>query len=265
MATSKSLRFFNNFFSYLHRICSRRNILQVYFLNTKICGWFIFCRVTITNRVNKVLVKWTAGFFITRFDEEKVRSAPPGVIFGEFFGNAALFVGLLAIAGLLLWFVIRWRRPQLKTIYDLEKGRYFTTASRGRWFRGWDVFLHPHWCILCTLNWVSWSPLIPMTSHAGGFERLNQFFYLYYYLYMDQLLSYEDEESTISNLLQWTGVDLSRVGLSNRSPWPISLSISWLTNPLKSGSQTTKWEFQSSCLAERHRAGTRRSKPRTFS
>ena len=82
--------------------------------------------------VNSVQVEWTLGFFLTHLLEEQVRSSPSVVISGEVFGNTALFLGLLAIFGVLLWFVTRWRRPQLKTIYDLEKGRYFTTAARGR-------------------------------------------------------------------------------------------------------------------------------------
>lgn len=39
---------------------------------------------------------------------------------------------LLSIGALAIWFIVRWQRPQLTTIYDLEKGRYITTASRIR-------------------------------------------------------------------------------------------------------------------------------------
>lgn len=92
-----------------------------------------------TDAVNNVPVEWTLGFFLTHLLEEKARSSPSVVVFGEFFGNVALFIGLSAIAGILLCLVTRWRRPQLKTIYDLEKGRYFTTAARGRWFTIWAV------------------------------------------------------------------------------------------------------------------------------
>lgn len=85
------------------------------------------------NAVNSVPVEWTVGFFLTHVTEKKKMSKPnpPIIMFEGFSGNVALFLGLLALISV-LWFVARWRRPQLKTIYDLEKGRYFTTAARGR-------------------------------------------------------------------------------------------------------------------------------------
>lgn len=87
-----------------------------------------------TDVVNSVPVEWTLGFFLTHSDllEDKVRSSRSVVISGEFLGNVALFLGILALVGILLGFVTRWQRPQIKTIYDLEKGKYFTTAARGR-------------------------------------------------------------------------------------------------------------------------------------
>lgn len=90
-------------------------------------------KVMFMNAVNSVPVEWTVGFFLTHVTEKKKMSKPnpPIIMFEGFSGNVALFLGLLALISV-LWFVARWRRPQLKTIYDLEKGRYFTTAARGR-------------------------------------------------------------------------------------------------------------------------------------
>jgi len=94
----------------------------------------VFCRVVFTDAVNSVPVEWTVGFFLTQLLENNSKSTTPPIIhFGYIFGrNVALFAGVSVVFGLLWWFVARWRRPQLKTIYDLEKGRYFTTAARGR-------------------------------------------------------------------------------------------------------------------------------------
>jgi len=88
-----------------------------------------------TDAVNSVPVEWTVGFFLTQLlENNNSKSITPSIIiFGDIFGhNVALFVGLSVVFGLVWWLVARWRRPQLKTIYDLEKGRYFTTAARGR-------------------------------------------------------------------------------------------------------------------------------------
>uniref|UniRef100_A0A7I4CEH6 Apyrase n=1 Tax=Physcomitrium patens TaxID=3218 RepID=A0A7I4CEH6_PHYPA len=89
-------------------------------------------KVMFTDAVNSVPVQFGLGFFTSKLLEENFVFSSPVVKNGELFGNLVLFLGLLAFCGVLLWFVARWRRPQLKTIYDLEKGRYITTAGRGR-------------------------------------------------------------------------------------------------------------------------------------
>ncbi|XP_024358027.1 probable apyrase 6 isoform X3 [Physcomitrium patens] len=88
-------------------------------------------KVLFTDSVNSVPVEWTLGFFISRLSEDKAAYSPL-ILFEGFFGIVLLFLGLLATGSLIFWFVTRLRRPQHKTIYDLEKGRYFTTAARGR-------------------------------------------------------------------------------------------------------------------------------------
>ena len=40
------------------------------------------------------------------------------------------FFAFLLIAGFAVFFVLQSRKPQLKTIYDLEKGRYIITGVR---------------------------------------------------------------------------------------------------------------------------------------
>ena len=69
-------------------------------------------------------------FFLIHLLEKKSKPSASMIIFGDIFGsNVALFLGVSAAFGVAMWFVASWRMPQVKTIYDLEKGRYFT---RGR-------------------------------------------------------------------------------------------------------------------------------------
>jgi len=85
-------------------------------------------RIRFTNQVGTVPLDWALGAFILR----TVEDLPPAEtvrILGEdsltrFSLAAVILVGLAACS------VSRWKKPHLKTIYDLEKGRYITTAAR---------------------------------------------------------------------------------------------------------------------------------------
>lgn len=50
---------------------------------------------------------------------------------GQIVGNESVtyfsLFAFLLIAVLVTVFVLQWQKPQLKTIYDLEKGRYIVT------------------------------------------------------------------------------------------------------------------------------------------
>jgi apyrase len=50
---------------------------------------------------------------------------------GPIVGNESvtyfLLFAFLLIAVLAMYFALQWQKPQLKTIYDLEKGRYIVT------------------------------------------------------------------------------------------------------------------------------------------
>lgn len=79
---------------------------------------------------------WMLGAFIMQTMVEEVEVGRDGggssssslvqIVGSESVTYFSLFAGLL-MAVLAAFFVLRWRRPQLKTIYDLEKGSYIVT------------------------------------------------------------------------------------------------------------------------------------------
>ncbi|CAK9863058.1 unnamed protein product [Sphagnum jensenii] len=89
-------------------------------------------RVKFTNKVHDVPLDWALGALIVRLNEDVEQSSPVWWMFTVLVLKGLFLVALLGIGILAIWFVARCRRPQLTTIYDLEKGRYITTASRGR-------------------------------------------------------------------------------------------------------------------------------------
>eukprot|EP00850_Spirogloea_muscicola_P021883 SM000266S09828 [mRNA] locus=s266:158634:160586:+ [translate_table: standard] len=84
-------------------------------------------RLRFTNRVGAVPVDWALGALIVELAEA-----------GRLQESASLVVSVLACLFLVLgvvglatfWSCRRARRPHVTTIFDLEKGRYFTTTSR---------------------------------------------------------------------------------------------------------------------------------------
>ncbi|KAH7423816.1 hypothetical protein KP509_12G075400 [Ceratopteris richardii] len=85
-------------------------------------------RVTFTNQVGKVPLDWALGALIVKIRED----APPETSVG-IFDEYKAFLPFLIVAfiigfGVLIFY---WqRKPNLKIIYDLEKGKYITTAVR---------------------------------------------------------------------------------------------------------------------------------------
>ena len=89
----------------------------------------LICRVGFGNRKINSDVDWTLGSFITETMAEplELEHLDTGMIVGNesvtyFSLFAFLFLFMLAA-----FFVLQWRKPQLKTVYDLEKGRYIVT------------------------------------------------------------------------------------------------------------------------------------------
>ncbi|GLJ50091.1 hypothetical protein SUGI_1065370, partial [Cryptomeria japonica] len=86
-------------------------------------------RVRFTNQVGNVPIDWALGAFILHTIED-LSSAQPSWILGEDSFTFFSLFAILVLLGLAAWSLSRWRKPNVKTIYDLEKGRYITTAAR---------------------------------------------------------------------------------------------------------------------------------------
>ncbi|RDX92835.1 putative apyrase 6 [Mucuna pruriens] len=90
-------------------------------------------RIKVANQVGIIPLDWALGAFI-------LQTTADGDILQNHNWIATIFSDepptLLSIIGIFImlltaWSISRWRKPQLKTIYDLEKGRYITT----RWYK----------------------------------------------------------------------------------------------------------------------------------
>ncbi|CAM6105167.1 unnamed protein product [Calypogeia fissa] len=88
-------------------------------------------RIRFTNQVGEVPLDWALGALIFHMEREHFGEVPPPawLLGDEAFRILSIF-GSIGLVGLAIWVVKRYRRPHLKTIYDLEKGRYITTAAR---------------------------------------------------------------------------------------------------------------------------------------
>ncbi|KAL9226218.1 hypothetical protein vseg_002054 [Gypsophila vaccaria] len=85
-----------------------------------------------TNQVKNIPLDWALGAFILQTTGTAItenHSWMP-LIYGE----DSLKLYLLVIVAIMLFFaacyILRWRKPYFKTIYDLEKGRYIVTRIR---------------------------------------------------------------------------------------------------------------------------------------
>eukprot|EP00850_Spirogloea_muscicola_P023420 SM000355S13187 [mRNA] locus=s355:64495:66430:+ [translate_table: standard] len=84
-------------------------------------------RLRFTNRVGAVPVDWALGALIVELAEAGRLQESASLVVSVL---ACLFL-VLGVVGLAsLWSCRRARRPHVTTIFDLEKGRYFTTTSR---------------------------------------------------------------------------------------------------------------------------------------
>lgn len=89
----------------------------------------IICRVGFGNQKKNFHVDWTLGYFIIETMAEPFELEPidTGLIVGnESVTYFSMFAFLFLIV-LAAFFVLHWRKPQLKTVYDLEKGHYIVT------------------------------------------------------------------------------------------------------------------------------------------
>ncbi|KAK4607152.1 hypothetical protein RGQ29_001108 [Quercus rubra] len=86
-------------------------------------------RVGFANHTGSIPLDWTFGAFIVETMLEPLELEPDNL--GQIVGNESvtyfLLFAFLLTAVLAMFFVLQWQKPQLKTIYDLEKGRYIVT------------------------------------------------------------------------------------------------------------------------------------------
>lgn len=103
-------------------------------------GWsywleLLLNRIGVSNQVGNIPLDWALGAFIlqstAKLDLEHahwianiIRIDSPTLLM-----IIAIFLVLMFTA----WSVSKWRKPQLKTIYDLEKGRYIVTRVNREW------------------------------------------------------------------------------------------------------------------------------------
>ncbi|XP_065861382.1 probable apyrase 6 [Euphorbia lathyris] len=86
-------------------------------------------RIEYTNQVGNIPLDWALGAFILQSSfalEEQQQQQPDWIttIIGD---ESPTLLSLIAITILLMfvaWSISKWRKPQLKTVFDLEKGRY---------------------------------------------------------------------------------------------------------------------------------------------
>lgn len=96
---------------------------------------YVICRVGYGNQNINRHVDWTLGYFIIETNAEplELEHIDTGMIIGNesvtYFSLFA-FIFLVMLAG---FFIMQWRKPQLKTVYDLEKGHYIVTRIP-RWY-----------------------------------------------------------------------------------------------------------------------------------
>ena len=89
----------------------------------------LLTRIQVANHARNIPLDWALGAFILQSTAELDQEHPDwmaNIVSDEsptLLSVIAIFVILMFAA----WSVSKWRKPQLKTIYDLEKGRYIVT------------------------------------------------------------------------------------------------------------------------------------------
>ncbi|KAI3429160.1 ATP-diphosphatase [Psidium guajava] len=86
-------------------------------------------RIAFANQVGSVPLDWALGAFILQTTAAADAEKPnwPFNILHHDLPILVSLVAILIISMLISWTLSKWRKPQVKTIYDLEKGRYIVT------------------------------------------------------------------------------------------------------------------------------------------
>ncbi|KAM1417606.1 hypothetical protein ACFX1Q_021891 [Malus domestica] len=86
-------------------------------------------RIGFANQVGSIPLDWALGAFILQStsDMDVGHSDWLTTIIGDGSPTLLSIIFIFSILMFTVWSVSKWRKPQLKTIYDLEKGRYIVT------------------------------------------------------------------------------------------------------------------------------------------
>ncbi|KAL0737481.1 hypothetical protein Bca4012_013691 [Brassica carinata] len=94
-------------------------------------------RVGFANQAgDDIPLDWALGAFILQTEASTSQHASSShlrwfyALFGDDSQTLSYFIGVPVIMTVLVCLVSKWRKPQLKTIYDLEKGRYIVSRIR---------------------------------------------------------------------------------------------------------------------------------------
>ncbi|XP_006827247.2 probable apyrase 6 isoform X1 [Amborella trichopoda] len=84
-------------------------------------------RIDFVNQIQNISLDWALGAFILHASSNTELAHPNHQTSGD---ENLTFLALILVSALIVvaaWYISRWRKPQLKTIYDLENGRYIVT------------------------------------------------------------------------------------------------------------------------------------------
>lgn len=86
-------------------------------------------RITFANHVGNIPLDWALGAFILQSSTALDVHQPDWIdtIVTDDSPSLLSLIGIGIVIAFIAWSISKWRKPQLKTIYDLEKGRYLVT------------------------------------------------------------------------------------------------------------------------------------------
>ncbi|KAK1290992.1 putative apyrase 6 [Acorus calamus] len=91
-------------------------------------------RIVFANEVGGIPLDWSLGAFLVQKTEDLKASRSDWIarIMSDDSSTLLSLFFISTVLGVAAWSVSKWRKPQLKTIYDLEKGRYIVTRIGSR-------------------------------------------------------------------------------------------------------------------------------------
>ncbi|XP_052200135.1 probable apyrase 6 [Diospyros lotus] len=86
-------------------------------------------RIRYANQVGHIPLDWALGAFILQSTADSIAEHPNWIATAVNSDSSTVIVVFVIVIALMfsVWYLSKWRKPQLKTIYDLEKGKYIVT------------------------------------------------------------------------------------------------------------------------------------------